>query len=41
MYATVVVNVFEVVVILSAELDKLRSVEINVVETEKNNGNSV
>lgn len=34
MYTSVVVKVFEVVAILSAEVDKLRSVEITVVETE-------
>lgn len=34
MYASVVVKVFEIVVILSVELDKLRSVEITVVKTK-------
>lgn len=34
MYASVVVKVFEIVVILSVELAKLRSVEITVVKTK-------
>lgn len=34
MYGSVVVKVFEIVVILSVELDKLRSVEITVVKTK-------
>lgn len=34
MYGSVVVKVFETVVILSVELDKLRSVEITVVKTK-------
>lgn len=34
MYASVVVKVFEIVVILSVELAKLRSVEITVVRTK-------
>lgn len=34
MYASVVVKVFEIVVILSVELAKLRSVEITVVTTK-------
>lgn len=34
MYGSVVVKVFEIVVLLSVELDKLRSVEITVVKTK-------
>lgn len=34
MYGSVVVKVLEIVVILSVELDKLRSVEITVVKTK-------
>lgn len=34
MYGSVVVKVFEIVVTLSVELDKLRSVEITVVKTK-------